>query len=668
MSDFEPRRACLGFVTVMQSRLLRPSLAGQAVAANPWTRYVTNVCIPQNRLQVISELRELVSQKDHLMSSITSDFSTPLKSIVDLSNVLLAGENPQLPQAAADIIGNIRVSGKRLLGIVTDVITANSLRTGTFELKFQPVNLRALASDTVLFFEDMVQPDVSLVNQLQFWERLSELKADPRALRQILKQLVGNACKFTNHGVISISASEHDDELVISVADTGAGIEQAKLDEINQCFQNGASDVSGMLYDGNGMGLRLVKALVEAHGGSVRVTSHVGSGSTFSFGIKIWQHSKAGGGLDPETSKQRPAPAILSSACSRPGWETLKCQQDPLPLCPTAPALHLIPYLLPVCSAPQTMQHHLIASSCAAVCEPHDANDGFAKPIWPWKHAGSCSDRGPIRVLSVDDEPVNQIVVENILPLEDGFEVVTAMNGEEALKLLEEAHPKPDVVLLDVMMPGMGGFDVCRTIRQQPLYGCLPVILVSANGSNESMVQGLLVGANDYITKPLGRQEIRARIASQLAFRDSVRKSGEQVQNGFNLSFHVIDWGAECGNRWAPVPLKCLLMSLSSAVQFDLTGDMSVVTARVTCPSCGEHEKQIQQLQEQLQCKECDDSAKLSPSNFAALEHAEYLNAACKECAEMDVSLAAVEKLLMGQQKNMLFLQQRLRCASADID
>jgi DNA-binding response OmpR family regulator len=126
------------------------------------------------------------------------------------------------------------------------------------------------------------------------------------------------------------------------------------------------------------------------------------------------------------------------------------------------------------------------------------------------------------QVLSVDDDPVNQMVIQAMLG-KAGFKVLKAADGQKALDLLEESLRQgdpPHVMLLDVMMPGLSGYDVVRLVRERHPTLMLPVILVSANSREEHVVEGLQAGANDYVTKPFGRNELVARIQAQLRTRE----------------------------------------------------------------------------------------------------------------------------------------------------
>jgi CheY-like chemotaxis protein len=144
---------------------------------------------------------------------------------------------------------------------------------------------------------------------------------------------------------------------------------------------------------------------------------------------------------------------------------------------------------------------------------------------------------GAVTILSVDDDPINQMVIQAMLR-RGGFKVITAGDGMKALELLSEgvdSNNRPDMILLDVMMPGMSGYDVVRAVRSRYPGLMIPVILVSANGHEDQVVEGLQAGANDYITKPFGQRELVARILTQLrtkSFAETAAATGNSSFDG----------------------------------------------------------------------------------------------------------------------------------------
>ena len=141
------------------------------------------------------------------------------------------------------------------------------------------------------------------------------------------------------------------------------------------------------------------------------------------------------------------------------------------------------------------------------------------------------SNEGKIRILVVDDEPINQQVFKNHLS-QQNFHLTQAMNGEEALRIIQNNDPF-DLILLDVMMPRMSGYEVCEKIRQEFLLSELPVIMITAKNQLQDVVQGLSLGANDYLPKPFHKEELLARINTQLDLNKIHSVTGKFVPNEF---------------------------------------------------------------------------------------------------------------------------------------
>jgi signal transduction histidine kinase len=460
-----------------------------------------------NRTAVIYELQELLAQKEEFITVITHELRTPLNGIIGLSEALLAAGALQGSNARS--LGAIRNSGMRLLALVNDVLDAAAMKRGTLTVQRKKVNLSKLIDDVIELTEALLSPGVRLVTRVSAMTPL--VIGDPQRLVQVMYNLVGNACKFTDEGeiVIECNGTVDDDVVVVTVKDTGAGIPEDKLADIFVPFSRG--NMSECLrHGGTGLGLSVVKHIIEAHGGTIKVDSTVGVGSCFTFTIpcmneenasrtsiescesdkssEMWKRfsmdsearksfefekkllKKAGQQIDP-----REALAVFtSSKPNLPGWEAE--------------------------SKDANAEREHTASGTPGPLKPSDTILRDVK-----------DNLKTYRVLSVDDDPVNQMVVQAMLKNKGGFEVMTAADGEYALSLIEELHTTqrlPDAILLDVMMPGLTGFEVVKRIRSTYPHWNVPVILVSAAGQKERIQEGIESGANAFIMKPLKDAEL----------------------------------------------------------------------------------------------------------------------------------------------------------------
>ncbi|GFH12211.1 uncharacterized protein HaLaN_07851, partial [Haematococcus lacustris] len=238
-----------------------------------------------NRVQVIQELKDLVEQKERFMSGMSHELRTPLNGIIGLSDALVVGSCGQINDAALKTITTIKTSGSRLLNLINDILDAASMRKmhGKLTIKHEKVNLCRIVDDVIELCGPLAKRGVQLVNDVP--GNIPCVLGDNGRIIQIFHNLIGNSCKFTHTGFITISATHKVDEVEISVSDTGIGIPEDKFDQIFQAFEQVDMSTTRK-YGGTGLGLNLVKQLVEAHNGTISVKSKLGRGTTFYFTIK----------------------------------------------------------------------------------------------------------------------------------------------------------------------------------------------------------------------------------------------------------------------------------------------------------------------------------------------------------------------------------------------
>ncbi len=286
---------------------------------------------------------------------------------------------------------------------------------------------------------------------------LPPASADERRIQQILHNLVGNAIKFTGSGRVEVRARLQEDQLVVEVSDTGIGIDEADRERIFTAFEQAEGAVDRR-FAGTGLGLAVSRRLAEQHGGELWLASSSPEGSTFAFTLPV---------------------AVELGVAEEPAEPDRES----------------------VLSAP----------------EPSPTDD--AVPTLPT--GSSVNGNGDIRILVVDDEPVNRRVLANQLGAA-GYRIVAAADGPEALRRLEEQ--RFDLVLLDIMMPRMSGYEVCRELRERYPAEDLPVLFLTAKAQVEDQVAGLAEGANDYLTKPVSRDALLARVRTHVGLLTAYRK------------------------------------------------------------------------------------------------------------------------------------------------
>jgi two-component system sensor histidine kinase ChiS len=420
----------------------------------------------ENDLQQANrELKHLDRLKDEFLANTSHELRTPLNGMIGLAESLLDGAAGPISAEQQHNLVMIAQSGHRLATLVNDILDFSKLQRSTIELQPVPVGVREMVEVVLTLSRPLIKhKNIQLINSTP--QDLLPVLADENRLQQILYNLIGNAIKFTQAGTVEISAkllekSPNSPEISVTVSDTGIGIAADKLDRIFESFEQGDGSTARE-YGGTGLGLAITQKLVELHGGTIQVKSTVNQGSTFTFTLPAAQ-----------VSPEKIVPAKTSD-------------QEPL---------------IPI-------EKQSIQSVSRSLVESETSKSSETTPL-------SAQYQGhQFKILIVDDEPINLQVLVNHLSLEN-YLVMQASNGVEALQLLQQGF-KPDLILLDVMMPKMTGYEVCQKLREHYPANELPVLMLTAKNQVTDLVVGLESGANDYLTKPISKNELLARIKTHL--------------------------------------------------------------------------------------------------------------------------------------------------------
>jgi PAS domain S-box-containing protein len=497
-----------------------------------------------------NEALERLSQlKDEFLANTSHELRTPLNGMIGIAESMIDGATGQLSELQRKNLSLIFQSGHRLATLVNDILDFSKLRHKTIELQLQPVGLREMAEVVLPLSQPLIKnKELQLINAIP--KDIPPAQADENRLQQILYNLVGNAIKFTEKGTVEISAvavdppqpplkrgepsttplvpslegkeqpsrtplvppflegkeqpsttslvpslegkeqpsrtplvppflrgarGDQTPHLAITVSDTGIGIPEDKLDRIFESFEQGDGSTARE-YGGTGLGLAITKKLVELHGGEIRVESTVGVGSRFTFTL-------------PVASGQVAVSDRSYLSCVQRSQEEVNEEEGVEPILQTNESESIKPLI-----------------------QNPDISQQF-------------------KILIVDDEPVNIQVLINHLSLQN-YSLTQASNGTEALAAIEQGF-KPDLILLDVMMPRMTGYEACQKIREKFPANEVPILMLTAKNQVNDLVEGLSVGANDYLTKPISKTELLARIKTHLRLSNLNIASGRFVPHKF---------------------------------------------------------------------------------------------------------------------------------------
>jgi two-component system sensor histidine kinase ChiS len=409
----------------------------------------------KNRNQELLEMDEF---KDEFLATTSHELRTPLQGVSGLAKILREEDQGTLTEDQRHKISLIAKTTQRLSVLVNDILDFSSIKHGKLLLNINHVDLNAI-SDVVLATMSPIigQKEVALTAEISPAVRF--LNADEFRLQQVLFNLMGNAAKYTEKGFIKLKAYAENDLLKIEISDSGLGIPDEKRASLFRPFE--PIHVKGhYAASGTGLGLSISRKLVELHGGSLELNSEVGHGTIVSISL--------------------PSEVIIANDFV--GHEPKK----------ESATVHISSPLTVINSPTENQRLNLSTSD-----EIPDAHEG---PL----------------IYVVDDELVNCELVSSQLKAQ-GYQVELFENGLAALARIHEQLP--DLVLLDFMMPGMTGLEVCQIIRKQYDSYELPVMMLTARLQISDIVNALSVGANDYLIKPYHVKELIARVHTQINVR-----------------------------------------------------------------------------------------------------------------------------------------------------
>jgi len=437
------------------------------VAGNAGTA-VANAKAYEEEKRRAEGLAELDRAKTVFFSNVSHEFRTPLTLLLGPLEDLL-----QQPGGSAsrnhELIEVAHRNGLRLQKLVNTLLDFSRIEAGRVQAVYQPTDVCVLTADLSSNFRAAVEKaGIKFVIDCPPLSRPVYL--DREMWEKIVLNLLSNAFKFTLAGTITVAIRDRGEHLELSIADTGIGIPAQELPRIFERFHR-VEGARGRTFEGTGIGLALVNELVKLQGGSVSVQSQVDQGTTFIVSIPFGKAHLPQDKIDAGSSLQ-PAPSAVDSYVEE--------------------ALRWLP----------------------------------ETPGWlPERPSANPQGAPRQRILLADDNADMRSYLKRILG--QHYDIQTAVNGEEALA--QAIHSPPDLILSDVMMPRLDGFGLLSQLRAHQKTKTIPVILLSARAGEESCVEGLEAGADDYLVKPFTARELLARVSSHLAMARVRREATESL-------------------------------------------------------------------------------------------------------------------------------------------
>lgn len=511
---------------------------GNTIGTFGISRDITDRKRAEHAMRRAKEAAEEANQtKSRFLANMSHELRTPLNSVIGFANILLKNKAGTLSPPELSFLDRILANGKHLLNLINEILDLSKIEARKIELQLTPVGIDTLLRETIAQQEGLVRDrPVRLVGDLP--ERVTPILTDADKLRQVIINLIGNALKFTEEGTITVRAETDPADhrpVRIDVIDTGIGIPADKLNVIFEAFQQ-AEEGTARKYGGTGLGLTISQALCRLMGYHIEVASEPGVGSTFSVilgptavlappsdpGKHRKRKERLGGGrlkdklvlvIDDESDSR----TLLVHAIEELGCQTIAAnsgEQGVRMAREFRPHLITVDLMMPNLDGWQVIQT-LKADPASrdipvvVVSIVAGENRGrilgvvevLQKPVIRSELVATlrrCLTSATPRVLLVDDESDSRRLLANLLEGET-CEIRTAGNGREALSILQDF--RPDLVLLDLLMPEMDGMTFLNHLRSDPRYRFLPVVIVSAKDLTPEESAQLAHMAEDVVQK-----------------------------------------------------------------------------------------------------------------------------------------------------------------------
>jgi signal transduction histidine kinase/CheY-like chemotaxis protein len=432
-------------------------------------------------------LAELDRAKTVFFSNVSHEFRTPLTLMLSPLAETLTHLDGIIPPQEREQLQLVQRNGKRLLKLVNSLLDFSRIEAGRVEVSYEPVDLSTYTAELASAFHSLIeQAGLSLIVECP---PLPEaIYVDREMWEKIVLNLLSNAFKFTLTGSISVRLQWLGSQVELSVTDTGVGIPPKELPHLFKRFHR-VENSQGRSYEGSGIGLSLVQELVKLQGGTIQVSSTLGAGSCFTVLIPTRIAAVPDETISPSCTLASPTLEAIPYVEEARRW---------------LPEQHLEPSIIDF----ELDQSPLPTTS---LINPPDLSNGQSSNF---------------KILLADDNADMRHYIQRLLS--GSYTVEATADGAAALEAIQSS--RPDLVLTDVMMPRMDGFELLRSLRADPATQDIPIILLSARAGEEAQIEGLEAGADDYLIKPFSARELIARVEATLKLAQLRRTAREREQ------------------------------------------------------------------------------------------------------------------------------------------
>ncbi|HBE17453.1 MAG TPA: hypothetical protein DEG17_12755 [Cyanobacteria bacterium UBA11149] len=513
-----------------------------------------------------AELARATRLKDEFLTSMSHELRTPLNAILGLAEALQEEVYGGLTQKQHKSLGTIEQSGKHLLALINDILDLSKIESGKMELQIASVSPQSLCESSLTFVKQQAHQKKINLN-FTIGEGISNIPVDERRIRQVLINLLSNAVKFTPEGGavhLEVKGDSSGEILQFSVIDTGIGIAPENMERLFKPFVQLDSSLSRR-YAGTGLGLALVRRIVELHGGSVSLFSEIGKGSRFTVTLPWHEMDRINLNSGEREKTQWQLPNIQQALIVEDSEITAKQVARYLGEIGTETTIHplgegsvdaalqfkpdviILDLLLPnisglevltqlksnpatkeipvlVISVVDERERALSLGASAYLLKPLSRQEFQLALSQIFSQSQQLLDRTALVVTSPKPQKSPLILLaedneSNISTMIDylqihGYQVNLARNGLEAVEMAKKQ--KPDLILMDIQMPEMDGLEATRWIRKEPDLVKIPIIALTALAMPGDREKCVMAGANEYLTKPIGLKNLMKIISQYL--------------------------------------------------------------------------------------------------------------------------------------------------------
>ena len=489
---------------------------------------------------------------------MSHELRTPMNAIIGFTRLVRRKAADLLPARQLENLEKVEISANQLLALINDILDLSKIEAGKMSVNFMPFEFMTLVDTCFSTVEPMIKEGkVQLIKKVP--EDLPEMLSDQDKLKQIIINLLSNALKFTEKGEVKLSAAVEGSSLKIAVSDTGVGIPANALEYIFDEFRQ-VDGSSTREHGGTGLGLSITKKLAHILGGTIEASSVEGEGSTFTVILPLSQRDEESlsetAGLEEEQHPPAMAKAkktllaidddpdsllLLKQNLEDEGYYVvgaLSADEGIQKATEIKPFAITLDILMPkkdgwevlnhLKADPATRDIPVIVLSIIDNRELGFSLGAFDYLVKPLEKEAILSalqripDIPTKRVLVVDDEPNAVDLLTQILQDED-YQVKGAYSGEEALRVLEAAPQ--DIIILDLLMPGMDGFEVIQTVKANASWRNIPIIVVTAKDLSDADWKFLRQSVDKIIQKSgLSEENLMNEVQGLLREHDDFRK------------------------------------------------------------------------------------------------------------------------------------------------